>query len=251
MRIAVVGATGRVGRHIVDVARERGHDVVPMSRANGVDVITSKGLDAALIGVDVLIDASSSPTPDEQESIEFFETSARNLRVSAELAGVKLIVAVSIVGIDKASRGYNAGKVVQEREIQAGPVPVRILRATQFHEFVPVLLEWGTQGDVGYVWPMRTQLVAGRTVAETLVELAENPGDEIITEVAGPREERLVDVARLVAAKRGAPKTVEELDDPSNPMIEQSMNGALLPNAGAKLAGPTFEQWLAGAVAVA
>ena len=34
-RIAVVGATGRVGRHVVDVLTERGQDVVPVSRAHG------------------------------------------------------------------------------------------------------------------------------------------------------------------------------------------------------------------------
>jgi nucleoside-diphosphate-sugar epimerase len=43
-RIAVAGATGRVGRHIVDVLGERGHDVVPISRTHGVDVITGDGL---------------------------------------------------------------------------------------------------------------------------------------------------------------------------------------------------------------
>jgi hypothetical protein len=233
------------------VARERGHEVVAMSRASGVDVISGEGLDAALEAVDEVIDLTSSPTPDEQESIDFFTQSSRNLQAAGQRAGVKLIIAASIIGVDKASQGYNAGKLVQERELQAGPVPTRILRAAQFHEFVPVMLDWGTQGDVGYVWPMRTQLVAGRTVGETLVDLAENPGDQVITELAGPREERLVNVARLVAEKRGAPKSVEELDDPSNPMIEQSVSGALLPNPGAKLAGPTFEEWLAGAVAVA
>jgi hypothetical protein len=233
------------------VARERGHEVVAMSRANGVDVITAQGLDDALAGVDVIVDLTSSPTPDEQESIDFFTTSSRNLQEAGARAGVKLIIAASIIGVDKASQGYNAGKVVQERELQAGAVPVRILRAAQFHEFVPVLLDWGTQGDVGYVWPMRTQLVAGRTVGETLIDLAENPGDEVITELAGPREERLVNVARLVAQKRGAPKSVEETDDPDDPMIQQSMSGALLPGPGAKLAGPTFEEWLESARSVA
>ncbi|MGH3138147.1 MAG: NAD-dependent epimerase/dehydratase family protein, partial [Gaiellales bacterium] len=43
MKIAVAGATGRVGRHIVEVLEERGHDVVPISRATGVDVITGQG----------------------------------------------------------------------------------------------------------------------------------------------------------------------------------------------------------------
>ena len=58
-KIAVAGATGRLGRHIVDVATERGHHVVPMSRATGVDIITGEGLTEALHGVDVIIDAAS------------------------------------------------------------------------------------------------------------------------------------------------------------------------------------------------
>jgi uncharacterized protein YbjT (DUF2867 family) len=32
-KIAVVGATGRVGHHLVDVLTEHGHDVVQISRA--------------------------------------------------------------------------------------------------------------------------------------------------------------------------------------------------------------------------
>ena len=31
MKIAVAGATGRLGRHVADVLSERGHEVVPMS----------------------------------------------------------------------------------------------------------------------------------------------------------------------------------------------------------------------------
>ena len=33
-KIAVAGATGRVGRHIVDVLKVGGHDVVAMSRSS-------------------------------------------------------------------------------------------------------------------------------------------------------------------------------------------------------------------------
>jgi hypothetical protein len=54
----------------------------------------------------------------------------------------------------------------------SGPIPVRILRAAQFREFIPELVEWGRQGEVSYVPRMRTQLVAARTVAEALVNLA-------------------------------------------------------------------------------
>src|ERR671935_237571 len=50
MRIAVAGATGRVGRHVVDVLEASGHEVVPISRSRGVDVISGEGLEAALEG---------------------------------------------------------------------------------------------------------------------------------------------------------------------------------------------------------
>ena len=60
-KIAVAGATGRVGRHIVDVLHGGGHDVVAISRSNGVDVITGDGLAAALEGVETVIDVTTGP----------------------------------------------------------------------------------------------------------------------------------------------------------------------------------------------
>lgn len=115
-------------------------------------------------------------------------------------------------------------------------------------------MRWGTQGDVSYVWKMRTQLVSARTVAKALVDLATAPDPEFdaakTTEVAGPREERLVEVARLLAARRGEGLRVEETSDPSDPDSERYANGAALPRPDAKLAGPTFEEWLDATVPV-
>ena len=44
--LGVAGATGRVGRHVVDVLQAGGHDVMAISRSHGVDVITGDGLSA-------------------------------------------------------------------------------------------------------------------------------------------------------------------------------------------------------------
>ena len=41
-KIAVAGATGTLGRHIVDVLEAQGHDVVGMSRSLGVDVVSKR-----------------------------------------------------------------------------------------------------------------------------------------------------------------------------------------------------------------
>ena len=61
-KIAVPGATGRVGRHVVDVLTDAGHDVVAMSRSNGVDVVSGEGLAKALAGVECVIDVASGPS---------------------------------------------------------------------------------------------------------------------------------------------------------------------------------------------
>ena len=142
-----------------------------ISRGAGVVVISGAGLAGALEGVDLIVDAATGPSPDQAEATEFFATSARNLQQAGAERGVEGILVVSIIGTDHFSTGYNAAKVVQERAHLDGPVPARILRAAQFHEFVAELLEWGTQGEVAYLPEMRTQLIAARSVAEGLADL--------------------------------------------------------------------------------
>jgi uncharacterized protein YbjT (DUF2867 family) len=248
-KIAVAGATGRLGRHTVEVLRERGHEVVPISRGEGVDVITGEGLAAALAGVDLIIDAATGPSPDQAEATEFFTTSARNLQQAGAENGVADILVVSIIGTDHFNTGYNAAKVVQERAHLDGPVPARILRAAQFHEFVAELVKWSTKGDTAYLPQMRTQLVAARSVAEALTDLVDEadsaPLGNPVAEVAGPREENLLEAARLFATKQGDGLRIEAgefFEDPEGLYPA----GAVLPGPLAKLAGPTFEEWLNG-----
>ncbi len=246
--IAVAGATGRVGRHTVEVLEAAGHEVVRMSRSTGVDVVTGEGLREALAGVDCIVDAASWPSNEQEPATEFFLAASRTLQEDGERAGVKRIVVVSIIGADRFSTGYIASKVPHERAMQSGPIPVRILRAAQFHEFVPLFLEWGRQGDVIYVPEMRTQLVAARTVAEALAELVNGSApapEDSIPEIAGPREESLVEAATLLAARRGDPVRIESMSNPADEDAHLNETGALLPGPHATLAGPTFEEWLA------
>ena len=245
-RIAVAGATGRVGRHVVDVLSEGGHDVVAISRSNGVDVITGKGLAAALEGAQAVIDTATGPSPEQGQATEFFTTATRNLGEAGTQAGVRRLVVVSIIGTDKATGGYGAAKMAHERAALAGPIPARILRAAQFHEFVEVLMGWGRQGDVIYLPQMRTQIVAARTVAEALAGLAlsREPEGDRPAEIAGPREEYLPDLARLVADRRGDQVKIEAVSNPADPDDALNSNGGLLPGPHATLAGPTFAEWL-------
>nr|WP_055502058.1 NAD(P)H-binding protein [Nonomuraea pusilla] len=242
---AVAGATGRLGRHVVDILTERGHQVVPMSRATGVDVITGEGLAEALTGAEVIIDVASWHSSDQDAATEFFRTSARNLQEYGQKAEVAQITMASIIGVDKATAGFLAAKKAHEELLLSGPIPVRILRAAQFHEFVGQLLDW-RQGDVAYIPALPTQLVACRTVAEELVDLALDsaapaPGTPV-PEIAGPRQETMAEAARLLGARRGI--EVVGVDGAGMPDAEIAAAGGFLPGPHAKLAGPTFEEWL-------
>src|SRR5262249_47435698 len=112
--------------------------------------------------------------------------------------------------------GYGAAKQAHERASLAGRIPARILRAAQFHELVPQLMDWGRQNGVVCVPKMRTQLVAARTVADAVTDLATAPesvttgGSEStpIPEIAGPREENLAEMARLFASRRADPAQI-------------------------------------------
>jgi NAD(P)H-binding len=258
MKIAVAGATGRVGRHVVELLGASGHDVVPIARSTGVDVVTGAGLAEAMAGAACVIDVASGTASGRQrrspnEAREFFSASARNLHQVGQEARVPRVVAVSVLGIDHFTAGQGAARYAYEQAMLAGPLPVRVLRAALFHEMVPQLIEWGTRGDVAHVRDQRIQPVAARAVARALVDLATDPewaaaptrSEPPLPEIAGPREENLVDLARLFVARRGRrPLRIRGVSDPNDPDDEVWTDGSLLPNPHATLAGPTFETWL-------
>ena len=101
---------------------------------------------------------------------------------------------------------------------------------------------------MSYVPRMRTQLVSAQAVARELADLAIHqdlePSNDPIPEIAGPRVEDLVEMATLLAARRGDPVRIEGVTDPDDPDGELYEAGALLPGPHAKLAGPTFQEWL-------
>lgn len=248
MRIAVAGGTGQVGAHVVDVARERGHEVVVLTRGRGVDLVAGRGVANALTGVDAVIDVTSVTTLDGDESTAFFEAVTRTLLDAELAAGTAHHLALSIVGIDRAPEGYYAGKVAQERLVEAGDVPWTILRATQFHEFAAQIYDRATVGPFHIAPRMRTQPIAAREVAEHLVGLAENGPGGRVPELGGPREESLVAMVRGYARARGSRAWIPGIPLPGAGGRAQR-DGSLLPGPGAVLGTQTFAEWLAAGTA--
>ena len=142
MRIAVAGGTGMVGRHVVACARNAGHEAVVLSRSRGVDVRSGDGLADALRGVEVVIDVMNSVTNKQDRAAKFFTETSASLQRSGAEQGVRHLVTLSIVGIDKIPSGYYAAKREHERAAASGPVPSTVLRATQFHELPAQMISW-------------------------------------------------------------------------------------------------------------
>lgn len=244
MRIAIAGATGLVGRELVARARKAGHEVVEISRATGVDLVdgSAERLDAALVGVDTVVDVTNSPSVERAAASAFFTAVGTRLGAAATRAGVRHTVLLSIIGVDRTPEdGYFVAKLAHEEATERNAPGVRVLRAAQFHEFAGQSLGWGRAGDVATVPDMSVQPVALAEVVRVLLEqaTAADPGPAR-RELAGPRRERLVDmVSRLVAA------CGERLRVRAAPVSAAVRDGALLPGAHAELAGPDFAGWLA------
>ncbi|WP_457963306.1 NAD(P)H-binding protein [Arthrobacter sp. D1-29] len=244
MNIAVAGGTGKVGRHVVSIARERGHAVKILARSEGVDLVSGQGLAGALEGVDTLIDVVSIQTLSAKVSVKFFSATTTHLLEEAKAAGVRHYLALSIVGADKAAAGIYAGKLVQEELVSGGDVPWTILRATQFHEFAGQVLGRSSVGPLAVVPRMATQPIAAREVAVALVDAAEAGPQGRIPDLGGPRVEQLVDMVRAYAEKSGQRKLVIGATAPGR-LWKAMRNGTLLPEAGAAVGRQTFQDWLA------
>ena len=244
MRIAVAGGTGVVGRHVVEAVGAAGHDAVVLSRSHGVDLVTARGLDTALEGADTVIDVASIETLKAGAAIEFFTAATGNLVAAAADAGVAHVVLLSIVGIDRIPYDYYAGKVAQEKVVEASRVPWTILRATQFHEFAAQMFDRAKVGPLHLAPNARTQPVAAREVGERLAVLAAGDPQGRVRDFAGPREERLADMVRAFARREGYRGWVPALNVPG-PQMAGMRAGLALPGADADLGSQTFDEWLA------
>jgi hypothetical protein len=62
MRVAVAGGTGLVGRYVVEELAAAGLEPVVLARSRGVDLVTGAGLEAAMAGVEAVVDVSNVTT---------------------------------------------------------------------------------------------------------------------------------------------------------------------------------------------
>jgi uncharacterized protein YbjT (DUF2867 family) len=243
MRIAVAGATGNIGALTVAALERAGHDVVPMSRSLGVDLVTGDGLVNALAGVDSVVDVTNCTAVDRDEAVATFHAMTANLLAAEARSGVRHHVLLSIAGVDRvAGNAHYAGKREQERLVAEGAVPWTIVPATQFHDFAAMVTSWTERDGTATIAPLLVQPIAPADVADVLAEVATGAPQGRHRDVAGPEPHDLVDMARRTNEARG--RTVRLVPTWGSLFGTDMAGDALLPGSDARIAPTTFDQWL-------
>lgn len=240
--ILVTGATSGPGRPTVERLRAAGHDVRALSRTPGDgrvvgDLATGDGLEAALAGVQTVVHLATNRKADLPDT--------QRLLGLARSAGVRHLVFLSIVGVDRIPYGYYTDKVASERAVAASGIPFTILRATQFHSFPSEIL--AMFGNRLFLRGVKVQPVGVEDVSDRLAELATGAPAGRVADLGGPEILDAAEVLNRLQAAGRAPKRVLSIKLPGKAFraFVAGHHLAGLPGGGTQ----TFDEWLASGAA--
>jgi uncharacterized protein YbjT (DUF2867 family) len=209
MKVLVIGGTGLIGSQVVAQLTELGHEAVSASPRSGVNTITGEGVTDAVAGVHTVVDVSNSPSWADDDVLNFFTTSTRNLLEAERNAGVQHHVALSIVGADRAGEsGYMRAKIAQEKLIEESGSPYSIVRATQFFEFVDGIADSFTDGNTVRAPHGAFQPIAAVDVATAVTRAATGEPVNGTVNIAGPERLGMDDFIRNRFAATGDARQV-------------------------------------------
>ena len=190
--IAVTGAAGGLGGVLVPRLLQAGYTVWGMSRRPRptqenvswvqADLVTGEGLAAATADADILIHCASDATSQARETD--VEGTKKLLAAAPHL---KHFFYISIVGVDQLPLPYYQYKYQAEQVIEQSGVPYTILRATQFHNFLDLLLGMFTRWPVAFL-PLnfRFQPIDVDEVAAHMAELMTQGPRGRVPDIGGP-----------------------------------------------------------------
>lgn len=144
--ILVTGATGTLGREVVSRLVEQGREVRAISRRDQpptasvewirADLAEPGSLGPAVAGVSAVVHCATNPAPRRDGDVE----TTLNLIEAVRDVGVGHLVYISIVGVDRVPFAYYRTKHRVEQLIEESGLGFTILRATQFHDLVLMVL---------------------------------------------------------------------------------------------------------------
>jgi uncharacterized protein YbjT (DUF2867 family) len=212
-RVLVTGATGTLGTRVLPTALAVGHHVCALSRRDRTDdsavhwrrgdLLSGSGIDEALDGVEVIVNCATQPTRDKDVA------SMHNLTSAARRAGVRHLVHVSIVGIDRIPLPYYQTKLRVEDALAGAGVGHTVLRATQFHDLIRTSFSMQRYSPV--LWAIRDvgfQPIDTGDVASRLVELIDSDPAGRVPDIGGPTVHTHAELARIFLAARGGRRKV-------------------------------------------
>lgn len=245
MKVVAIGGTGLIGSKLVINLKALGHEAVAAAPNTGVNTLTGEGLAQVLKGAQVVVDVSNSPSWEEKAVMEFFTTSTRNLLTYGVEAGVKHLVALSVVGTHRLSQSpYFRAKIAQENLIKESTLPYSIVQATQFFEFVKGIAASSTQGNEVRLAPVLIQPMAADDVAKGVARVSTGTPVNGTVEIAGPEKFRLDELIRIALRAMNDPREV--VADPnalySGALLKER---TLIPEDDAELGELRFGDWLA------
>ncbi|MFE5901172.1 SDR family oxidoreductase [Streptomyces sp. NPDC056488] len=191
--ILVTGGTGTLGRLVAERLREDGAEVRVLSRharPYAVDLREGTGLDAAVEGVDTVMHCASTPRGGDDRA-------ARHLIEASRRAGVRHLVYISIVGVDRVPLGYYRTKLAVEKMIEGSGLGWTVLRTTQFHDLVVEFLRNAARVPiVPLPAGVSDQPIEVAEVAARLAELAAAEPAGRVPDMGGPEVCTLAELAR-------------------------------------------------------
>ncbi|BAJ31163.1 MULTISPECIES: NAD(P)H-binding protein [Kitasatospora] len=244
--ILVTGGTGTLGSAVVGRLLSRGCPVRVLSRQAHTpgehgwavgDLVTGRGLDAALAGAGTVVHCATTHGKRDVEA-------TRRLLEAARGAGVPHLLYVSIVGVDRVPLGYYRVKAECERLVADSGLGWTVLRATQFHDLLARVLEGLSKAPVVVVpRGVAFQPVDVRDVAERLAELAEGAPAGRADDFGGPRARPVEALAAEFLRARGRRRPVLRAPLPGRSVKALRAGGNLVPEHRAGRI--TFAEFLA------
>jgi uncharacterized protein YbjT (DUF2867 family) len=252
-KILLFGGTGHLGRDVTRALLPSGALLRIASRQPRppgtderiewaeTDLVTGRGVAESVRGIEAILFCAGAANNHAAVEVE----GLRRLLDAAREARIAHFLFVSIVGIEHLPVPYYRTKLAAEALVRESGVPWSVLRATQFHYFVDLLL--GHLARVPFAIPVPkgfwVQPVGTEDVAARLVlSLGDGPGG-LLKDFCGPEIFALPEAAELWKQARGLRKSVLPLAVPGRTAtaFRQGYNT----NPDGERGVITWSQWLA------
>ena len=200
--VLVTGGSGTLGRQLVPILRARGHEVRVLSRRpeGGThlgDLVSGAGVAAAAAGAELVVHAATDPRLGRTDRLQ-------TANLLDAIPSCRHLVYMSIVGVDAIPLGPYRTKLACEELIGGSATPATVLRATQFHELLAMILRSAARLPVAPL-PLDSlfQSVSAAEVAGRVADLVTGPPLGRAPDFGGPQVLNGWQLAAAWRARRG------------------------------------------------